>query len=634
MGVFSSLRSIYALDTLDTRFTSSPKVPYQAVVDARDGQGITPSTDVPVKLDSRRKPIPPTRSLWKTTEFYLYYTVVTISVAYMFWVAFDVSRPSDPNYYKYERWLAPGWIPGRRVDVSDAQYRTFRRNTPYIFALLLVHPVLRRVYERLRPISATFSNNGKFGQPGGAAGDARLEQRTSFDFVFALIFLAALHGFSVFKVVFILYLNYSLATKLPKKYIVPATWIFAVGTLFANEIFNGYPYAKIEKFLMPWASQSSFQGGAVKLSWGSWLDGYSGIMPRWAILFNLTVLRLVSFNIDYYWSLDHRAGSPLEKKQLDPANLSENDRIRTSAPAKDYNFRNYLAYAIYAPLYLVGPIVTYNDFISQCKYRSPTIESSRTLKYGIRLFLTFLCMEFILHFDYCVAISKANPVWSDYSAKQLSIMSLFNLHIVWLKLLLPWRLFRFWALLDGIDPPENMIRCVSDSFSTVRFWRAWHRSFNKWIVRYLYIPLGGSNITGRFGLARTILNYLVVFTFVALWHDISLNLLVWGWLIVLFMLPEIIGTRMFPRSKWENNLKAWRMLCAAGSVLNVIMMMSANLVGFAVGVDGMKSIIHGIFSDWGGIAFLLTAAGVLFTAIQIMFEVRESEIRNGIDLKC
>jgi hypothetical protein len=226
--------------------------------------------------------------------------------------ATDTIAASDPNYYKYERWLAPGWIPGRRVDVSDAQYRTFRRNTPYIFALLLVHPVLRRVYERLRPISATFSNNGKFGQPGGAAGDARLERRTSFDFVFALIFLAALHGFSVFKVVFILYLNYSLATKLPKKYIVPATWIFAVGTLFANEIFNGYPYAKIEKFLMPWASQSSFQGGAVKLSWGSWLDGYSGIMPRWAILFNLTVLRLVSFNIDYYWSLDHRAGSPLE----------------------------------------------------------------------------------------------------------------------------------------------------------------------------------------------------------------------------------------------------------------------------------------------------------------------------------
>lgn len=92
MGVFSSFRSIYALDTLDTRFTSSPRVPYQAVVDARNGHGIAPGRDIPVALDSKRKPIPPGRSLWKTSEFYLYYVVVVTAVAHMFWVAYDVSR--------------------------------------------------------------------------------------------------------------------------------------------------------------------------------------------------------------------------------------------------------------------------------------------------------------------------------------------------------------------------------------------------------------------------------------------------------------------------------------------------------------------------------------------------------------
>jgi hypothetical protein len=47
-------------------------------------------------------------------------------------------------------------------------------------------------------------------------------------------------------------------------------------------------------------------------NWGSWLDSHGGIMPRWEILFNITVLRLISFNLDYYWSLDRRAESPLE----------------------------------------------------------------------------------------------------------------------------------------------------------------------------------------------------------------------------------------------------------------------------------------------------------------------------------
>lgn len=35
-----------------------------------------------------------------------------------------------------------------------------------------------------------------------------------------------------------------------------------------------------------------------------------------------------------------------------------------------------------------------------------------------------------------------------------------------------------------------------------------------------------------------------------------------------------------------------------------------------------------------GLTFLLTATAVLFVGIQVMFEVRESEMRKGIFLKC
>lgn len=52
------------------------------------------------------------------------------------------------------------------------------------------------------------------------------------------------------------------------------------------------------------------------------------------------------------------------------------------------------------------------------------------------------------------------------------------------QLLIPWRFFRLWALLDEIDPPENMVRCMANNYSTLGFWRSWHRSYNLWIVRY------------------------------------------------------------------------------------------------------------------------------------------------------
>lgn len=285
---------------------------------------------------------------------------------------------------------------------------------------------------------------------------------------------------------------------------------------------------------------------------------------------------------------------------MDPSNLSERDRVSVSADPQDYSFRNYLAYAVYAPLYLAGPILTFNEYISQSKYRSATIDTARTIRYGFRFLVVLLTMELILHFIYVGAISLAYPVWSDYTAAELSLLSYFSLMIIWLKLLLPWRLFRLWSLIDGIDPPENMVRCVSNNFSTLHFWRAWHRSYNRWLIRYIYIPLGGAKFTSLKRSVRSVVTYILVFTFVALWHDIQLRLLIWGWLIVLFLIPEIIATKLFPASKWEGRETAYRMLCCVGGVVNVLMMMSANLVGFAVGLDGLKSILSGILQDRHG----------------------------------
>jgi hypothetical protein len=47
-------------------------------------------------------------------------------------------------------------------------------------------------------------------------------------------------------------------------------------------------------------------------NFGHTLDSYGGLMARWEVLFNFTVLRLISFNLDYYWSLNSKVGSPLE----------------------------------------------------------------------------------------------------------------------------------------------------------------------------------------------------------------------------------------------------------------------------------------------------------------------------------
>ncbi|USW59367.1 Putative membrane bound O-acyl transferase, MBOAT [Septoria linicola] len=555
-----------------------------------------------------------------TVEYYVYYLALLTIPFMMFKSVYDVSKPSHPGYKKLEPLLEDGWIPGRKVDNSDAQYAGFRENIPYMAILLILHPLLRRAYEAVK---STPKNGGK-----DADADARLQNRVTFDLFFALILIVALHGISSLKVLTILYLNYQIATALPRQYVAVTTWVFNIGILFANELCQGYKFADLAAVTLPPTITSADKSAGA--NWGTWLDSFGGLIPRWEILFNITVLRLIAFSFDHLWMLDRIASSPIEKKGLDPANLSERERTSVGAKPSDFTFRNYLAYVLYSPLYLAGPIINFNDYISQSRYPMPTTSRSRIIPYAIRFVLCLLCMELVLHFLYAVAISKSNPDWNIYSPFQLSMLGYFNLHVIWLKLLLPWRFFRLWSLIDGIDPPENMVRCMSDNYSALAFWRGWHRSFNRFVVRYIYVPLGGSS----HGKVRGILNFLAVFTFVALWHDINLRLLMWGWLITLFVLPEILATLAFPAKKWKDRPEQYRWLCGVGAVGNILMMMAANLVGFAVGLDGLRGLVDGIIGNWGGRVFLLAAMATLFVGAQIMFEVREAEKRRGVSMKC
>lgn len=319
------------------------------------------------------------------------------------------------------------------------------------------------------------------------------------------------------------------------------------------------------------------------------------------------MLRLVSFGMDRYWATNRARSS--SSSSSDSVRLSfnclllqqETDAfVKPRSPSfpdlEDFSYSNYLIYILYPPLFLAGPIMTYSSFIFQLKTR-PSIPSRSVLAYALRFAVCFLTMEVVLHWMYVVAIKDSwvlqkaagggeqwrKYAWMDDTPFELAMISLWNLIIVWLKvslcssfsflfsflflvipftgekhaksrrffcslarshlqLLLPWRFFRLWALLDSFDPPENMVRCVLNNYSTRGFWRAWHRSYNLYLLRYIYVPISTAT-------RSNVLAMLVVFTFVALWHDLSLHLLAWGWLTVFFALPEILASQVLPMKK-------------------------------------------------------------------------------------
>ncbi|KAI8887669.1 MBOAT-domain-containing protein [Backusella circina FSU 941] len=505
----------------------------------------------------------------------------------MFKVTFNLSKSTHPNYEKYAHLLEEGWLFGRKVDNSDAQYAQFRDHIPKLVPLVIAYLIASH-FKR--------GNNNKRSQ--------------KYSLALSLATIVLLHGTNVLKMLVITGTSFLIGRTLGGSRLNPIfTWIFNLAILFSNEYYDGYRYA-------------SLFGPSLE-----WMDHYPGVISRWHILFNFTMLRLISFNVDYYWACNEKI-----KEDQHNVPVSDRERIQFSCPLQDYNYENFLTYVLYTPLLLCGPIITFNDFISQFHWPSPNITKRYVIHYALRLVVVILIMEMTLHYLYVVSISKAKA-WEGDSPLEISMVGYFNLVIIWMKLLIPWRFFRLWSLADGIWVEENMVRCMSNNFSAQRFWKSWHRSFNRWMIRYIYVPLGGTKYMGY--------NVWLVFTFVALWHDIELKLLAWGWLICLFLLPELIATRLFSEAKtclffffflqqiFIGDKPYYRIVCGLGAVANILMMMIANLVGFAVGLDGVKEMLIKIFATTHGLSFLLSVTICLFIAVQIMFEIRETEKRRG-----
>lgn len=112
---------------------------------------------------------------------------------------------------------------------------------------------------------------------------------------------------------------------------------------------------------------------------------------------------------------------------------------------QDYSWQNYLAYILYPPLYIGGPIITFNSFINQIK-KQVAIPTRSIVTYAIRFFVCWLTMEVLQHYIYVVAIKDSwatyydadgrlvkKMAWEGDTPFELAMISFWNLVVMWLK---------------------------------------------------------------------------------------------------------------------------------------------------------------------------------------------------------
>ncbi|XP_071937129.1 membrane-bound O-acyltransferase gup1 isoform X2 [Coffea arabica] len=294
----------------------------------------------------------------------------------------------------------------------------------------------------------------------------------------------------------------------------------------------------------------------------AFLDNFRGTF-RWHICFNFVVLRMISYGYDYHW-------------------MDQNNRFdqELDTPQKNYS-------------------------------------SKQVVWYGFRWILSLFLMELMTHFFYYNAFAISG-VWKQLTPMDNFIIGYGVLNFMWLKFFLLWRYFRFWSLISGIEAPENMPRCLNNCYNLETFWKNWHASYNKWLVRYMYIPLGGAQ--------RKLLNVWVVFTFVAIWHDLEWKLLSWAWLTCLFFIPEILVKSAANTFKVQSVFGEFllRELNAVAGAVTITCLMVANLVGFVIGPSGINWLISGFLRKEG----LPTVGGMLisfYIGTKLMFHISDSQ---------
>ena len=349
---------------------------------------------------------------WLTTEFFIYYIVIVIALGIFLRSAFLFSHPTHPSFASYKHLLSKSFF-GLLVDDSDSQYNGFRSYIIQLSLSLALFSILNKLINAYVPE----------------------KRKSSVQFFFSIAVLLVLHGSNVLKIFLIIGPCYLVGKNSPRAgrffWISPAlTWSIIIASLFIIEWYR-WEFASISSFLY-------------------FLDKFKGVYRRWNIIFNMSCLRIISFNLEHYWFLKNDQMMEKSKEEFE------------SIDGNDFGFREYFWYVFFFPLYFAGPIIPYTKFKRQEKQAAAAPTTNYIIAYGMRLLGSFLLLEVTLHVFHPVAIKEAKA-FAGFSPLDFGVLALLNLKVIWLKLLVIWRFFRLWSLINGIDPPENMVTFKSHS---------------------------------------------------------------------------------------------------------------------------------------------------------------------------
>lgn len=189
----------------------------------------------------------------------------------------------------------------------------------------------------------------------------------------------------------------------------------------------------------------------------------------------------------------------------------------------EFNITDYLAYILYFPKIVQGPLQSYSDFSKEVAKSAKARFNYETLMRGLFLFSIGLFKKVILADTFGEAVTYGYNNLSSLGSLEALLVSVFYSFQLYFDFSGYCDMAAAVSMMIGIELPVNFnspykARNISD------FWKRWHITLTGFFTKYLYIPLGGN----RLGNLRTYVNIMIVFFVSGMWHGNSVNFVVWG----------------------------------------------------------------------------------------------------------
>ncbi len=190
-----------------------------------------------------------------------------------------------------------------------------------------------------------------------------------------------------------------------------------------------------------------------------------------------------------------------------------------------YNLLTYSIFVTFFPQLIAGPIVLPNEMMPQFACAANRRLNWDNVAGGFYVFAIGLAKKMMIaDFFGRITIEAFNPEIGSWLGNSWAGAFAFSIQMY----------FDFSGYCDmaiGLGLMFNIKLPVNfdspyKSASIAEFWKRWHITLGRFLMTFVYFPLGGS----RCSMPRKLLNLLITFTLCGLWHGAGWVFLIWGFL--------------------------------------------------------------------------------------------------------